>query len=558
MSSGAATTTSGGGYYSFADVEGGTYTITISGYPDDASFDATSAEVTIATAGQAVTRNFSGAYIRTASLMGMVTVEGEGIEGVTVSVSGRQDEQMVTDASGQYSFTGLRAGNYTIEISNFDPTDVAFANASSAVTVPVGQSKVKSFEGTYVRESTIMGQVSVEGNGLEGVTVSLQGMGSDETRMTDAGGQYSFPSLRAGEYSIAISGFDAREYSFSTTSATVQVAHGRTENIPFEGILLRTASIMGQVSVEGEGLADVTVSLSGEGENQTRMTDASGQYTFADLPAGNFAVGISGYDTDDYSFETTSKNITLPLGETATVPFEGLLLRTSGISGRVSVEGTGLDSVTVTLTDADDMDTTRPTDATGQYAFAGLAEGDYTVAISGYDDVAYVFTEAEASQDVTLGDDDTEIVNFKGTHATTASVSGMLYVDEPANNDSFDEGEHALAVPGIALALVGPGILNRVIRGTLPDGSFSFGKLRAGTYQLVVLSPNPAVPMDYAYGGSAAGYEVTLAVGQVETQNIPFDITHQTVNFSVTLKSGDATGDGARRRHGHALRRSGG
>ncbi|MDE2653263.1 MAG: hypothetical protein OXI71_05530, partial [Gemmatimonadota bacterium] len=41
LSSGAATTTSGGGHYSFMDVEGGTYTITISGYPDDASFDQT-------------------------------------------------------------------------------------------------------------------------------------------------------------------------------------------------------------------------------------------------------------------------------------------------------------------------------------------------------------------------------------------------------------------------------------------------------------------------------------------------------------------------------------
>ena len=539
LSSGAATTTSGGGYYSFADVEGGTYTITISGYPDDASFDATSAEVTIATAGQAVTRNFSGAYIRTASLMGMVTVEGEGIEGVTVSISGRQDEQMVTDASGQYSFTGLRAGNYTIEISNFDPTDVAFANASSAVTVTVGESKVKSFEGTYVRESTIMGQVSVEGNGLEGVTVSLQGMGSDETAMTDAGGQYSFPSLRAGEYSIGISGFNASEYGFSTTSATVQVAHGRTENIPFEGILLRTAAIMGQVSVEGEGLEGVTVNLSGEGESLETMTDMSGQYSFTDLPAGNFAVGISGYDADDYSFETTSKNVSLALGETATVPFEGLLLRTSGISGRVSVEGDGLDSVTVTLTDADDMETTRMTDATGQYAFAGLAEGDYTVAISGYDDVAYVFEMT--SMDVELGDDDTQIINFNGAHARTASISGMLYVDEAAKNDSFDEGEHALPAPGVVVVLVGPGINDRVPSATGPDGSFAFMNLRAGPYQLVVANEDAAGP-DLAYGGPAVGYEFNLAVGQAATQNIPFDITHQTVNFSVTLKSGDATG----------------
>ena len=523
-------------------MEGGTYTVTISGFPEDASFDATSAEVTITSSGQTVTRNFSGSYIRTASLMGMVTVEGEGLAGITVNISGRQNAEMVTDANGQYTFTGLRAGNYTIEISDFDPTDVAFSDASGAVTIAVGESKVRSFDGTYVRESTIMGQVSVEGNGLGDVSVSLQGMGADEEVMTDDGGLYTFDNLRAGEYQIAISGYDAREYGFETTSATVMVEHGKTANQPFEGIMLRTASIMGQVSIEGEGLADVTVSLQGEGENQTTMTDNSGQYTFTDLPAGNFQVGISGYDTDDYSFETTSRNVSLALGATATVPFEGILLRTSGISGRVSVEGTGLDSVTVTLSGDDlDEDATTMTDATGQYAFAGLAEGDYTVAISDFDAVSFVFEST--STDVTLGDDDVQIVNFMGMHARTAMVSGMLYVDEAGKNNAYDEGENALAAAGVALALVGPGIGDVMPGITGPDGSFAFTGLRAGPYQLVVAPVNPLIPADYAYGGPAEGYSFALGVGDAMTQNIPFDITHTTVNFSVSLKSGAAMGD---------------
>ena len=136
--------------------------------------------MTVATAGQNVTRNFSGSWIRTASLMGMVTVEGEGLPGITVSVTGRQEAQMLTDDNGQYTFTGLRAGNYTVEITGFDATGVAFSSTSSAVTVGAGESKVWSFEGTYVRESAIAGQVSVEGNGLSDVTVSLQGMGADD------------------------------------------------------------------------------------------------------------------------------------------------------------------------------------------------------------------------------------------------------------------------------------------------------------------------------------------------------------------------------------------
>ena len=469
-------------------MEGGTYTITITGLPADASFDATTAEVTIAQSGQSVTRNFAGAWVRTASLMGMVTVEGEGLPGITVSITGRQEDQMVTDDNGQYTFTGLRAGNYTVEITGFDATGVAFSATSSAVEVSAGESKVWSFDGTYVRESAIAGQVSVEGNGLSDVTVSLQGMGADDTEMTDAGGQFTFSNLRAGEYQLAISGFDAREYGFSTTSATIRLEHGRTANVPFEGIMLRTAAIMGQISVEGEGLEDVTVSLSGEGENQTAMTDESGHYTFSDLPAGNFQVGISGYDTDDYSFETTSKNVALALGETATVPFEGTLLRTSGIAGRVSVGGTGIGDVTVTLSGAEER--TETTDATGQYAISGLAAGDYTVTISGYDALEYSF---EDSQAVPLDMDQTRIVNFAGKSLRTAAVAVMVTADGDG-------------VAGVTATLYK--ITNLVTqqgsivgaRATGADGGQTFSNLLAGAYLVQITGADAEI--DFAGGTS--------------------------------------------------------
>ena len=296
LSNGNSTTTAGGGSYRFDNVEGGAYTVTISGFPSDATFDATSAAATISSAGQSVTVNFTGAYIRTASVMGSVTVENMGLPGVTVTLTGVSGATATTDDSGQYAFTGLRMGSYSVEISGFDNDEVGFSNTAASVSVGVGESKIVSFDGTYLRTAGIMGRVSVEGEGLEGVTVSLAG---------------------------------------------------------------------------GPDNADMTT-----------MTDAAGQYSFAKLRAGDYAVGISGYDTDDFEFEVTSQNVTVALGETANVPFEGVLLRTSGISGRVSVEGMGLDSITVTLSMADADDMTTMTDVGGLYAFAGLAAGDYTVAIT--------------------------------------------------------------------------------------------------------------------------------------------------------------------------------
>ncbi len=451
LSNGNSTTTAGGGSYRFDNVEGGAYTVTISGFPSDATFDATSAAATIASAGQSVTVNFTGAYIRTASVMGTVTVENMGLPGVTVMLTGVSSASAVTDDNGQYAFTGLRMGSYSVEISGFDSDEVGFSATAAAVSVGVGESKIVSFDGTYLRTAGIMGRVSVEGEGLEGVTVSLSG-GPDATDMTT-------------------------------------------------------------------------------------MTDAAGQYSFAKLRAGDYAVGISGYDTDDYEFEVTSQNVTVALGETASVPFEGVLLRTSGISGRVSVEGMGLEGIPVMLSMGDEAADSAMTDAGGLYAFSGLAAGDYTVSIM-VESEAYVFESM--SMDVTVGDDMTEIANFEGMHARTASVSGMLFIDELMKNDMYDEGEHPLPHAGVPVVLVGPGVNDQVPSATDSTGAYSFMGLKAGDYQLVVPVTGPMG--DFAYGGSPTGYTLSVGVGEAVMQNIPVDITHTTVHFGVTLKNGDDRG----------------
>ena len=337
LSNGASTTTAGGGTYRFDGVTAGAYTVTISGFPADASFDATSAAATIPESGGSVTLDFRGSYIRTASIMGTVTVENTGIGGITVRLSGMADAQTATDNNGQYAFTGLRAGSYGVEISGFDMDEVGFGSVSSSATVGVGESKIISFDGTYLRTAGIMGQVSVEGVGLAGVTVTMTGEGEDETDVTDAGGLYGFSKLKAGDYSVAISGFDPDEVEFSTTSMNVSVALGETANIPFEGTLLRTSGISGRVSVEGMGLDGVEVVLAGAAE-ATAMTSNGGQYAFAGLAEGTYVLNMTNPDADAYTFETTSATIVLGDAESNITNFEGTHTRTASISGVLFID----------------------------------------------------------------------------------------------------------------------------------------------------------------------------------------------------------------------------
>ncbi len=494
LSNGASATTANGGMYRFDGIEAGTYTLTISNYPDDASFDQTSLPATIATDGETITVNFSGTYIRTSSIMGTVTVEDDGLAGITVTLSGVSDSETLTDANGQYAFAGLRAGNYTVEITGFDDEDVAFGSTSSAATVAVGESKVVTFEGTYLRASEIRGQVTADGQPQEGITVSLQGRGENQAAQTNSAGQFSFDQLRRGNYSVGISGYDTDEMSFDETTQSVTVAYGETASVPFEGTLLRTAGIEGTVSVEGVGpISGVTVNISGEGESDTGITDNVGVYSFEGLPAGNYSVVISGFDDDEYGFpDGTTATVTVALQQTGTVPFNGLMLRTAAIEGTVTVgdNDAPLAGVTVTIEGGPkDEDHEATTNSSGQYMIDRLHAGEYSVSISGYDANEYGFEPTTES--VTVGLRETGEVAFQGQLLRTAGVTGRVHVG-------------GAGMAGITVKLTGPETREG---NTNADGQYGFAGLAAGDYTATISGWDD---VEYAFAEPAQGFSLEL------------------------------------------------
>ena len=500
LSSGETAITAGGGAYRFDDLEADTYTITIKNYPTGGSFDATSASATLAKDGEVVTVNFAGSWMRTSAITGAVTVENDGLNGVTVKISGVSDSEIQTGADGRYAFSGLRAGDYTIEISGFDPNDITFGSTPSAVTISVDESKVVNFEGTYVRTAAIMGQISVEGTPLEGVTVSLQGEGENRTKTTNSAGQYMFEDLRSGDYSVGISGYDTDEYGFATTSKTITVASGETVGVPFEGTAVRTAAVMGTITIESRALEGVTVSLSGEGENRTKTTNSAGQYMFEDLRSGDYSVGISGYDTDEYGFATTSKTITVASGETVGVPFEGTALRTAAIMGTITIESGALEGVTASLS-GEGEDRSVVTNAAGQYAFNRLLPGDYSVGISGYDTDEYGF--ATTSKMVALASGETASVPFEGTALRTAAIMGTITIE-------------SRALEGVTASLSGEGENRSVV--TNAAGQYAFNRLLPGDYSVGISGYDTD-----EYGFATTSKMVAIASG--ETVGVPFEGT---------------------------------
>ena len=478
---------------------------------------------------------------------GQVSIEGQGIDGVTVTMS--SGPSTTTSGGGRFSFANVDGGTYTLTISNF-PADASFTSTSQPATITTaGQTATVNFTGTYIRTASILGSVTVERAGVNGVTVRLSGM-SDASTQTDANGQFAFTQLRAGSYELELSGF-AADVSFSAPAQNVTLGVGETETTTFEGTYVRTAGIQGRVAVEGQGLSGVTVNLSGVGPARTTTTDAAGQYAFAELRAGVYQVGISGFSADDYEFGQTSQSVTVALGQTANVPFDGTRLRTAGISGQVAVGGQGIGGVMVALSGA--ASATDTTNSDGQYGFSGLAAGTYTVTISGWDEERYHFAMESRTMTVELADNQAAIASFTGAHVANATVMGYVFLDANPENDELDEGdEDTYDLAGLEVMLVGPGVTDKASALTDADGMYMFESVVAGSYSLNVTTSaldSVADELDdgVEYGGSSS-YDITVEPGATITQNLPFNITVQTITMQAMMgngKMGDAAKTGA-------------
>ena len=469
------TLTGATGQFAFSGLRAGSYTIEISGFDnEDVGFGNTSSTAQLAV-GESRVVTFEGTYLRASAVMGQVSVEGTGLGGVTVSLQGKgETREKTTNGAGQFMFEELRRGDYAIGISGYDDDEYGFDVTSKTVMVPYGETENVPFEGTALRTAEVRGTVTVEGMGpLDGVTVSLSGKGDDPDPVVTLGdGRFSFERLHAGDYTISIFGFDTDKYGFDVTSENVTVALKETAAVEFGGIMLRTAAIEGAVTVKGGALPGVTVTVSGgpKDEEHTETTNGAGMYGVGELHAGDYSVAISGYDTREYGFEVTTKSVSVGLRETADVAFDGILLRTAGVSGRVTVDGEAMPRLTVTLSGEEDR--TGMTNSGGQYAFSGLAAGDYTIAVSGYDEAEYEFP---ASMSVTLELDEAAIANFMGQSLRTVVIMGTVSA----------EGD---ALEGVAVTLIKVlGANSGEVLDQMPtdeDGGYMFDELLAGVYRV--------------------------------------------------------------------------
>ncbi len=202
------TSTDSNGNYSFAVQAGGSYTVT----PSLNGFSFTPPAATFNNLSSDQTANFVATQmVATVTISGQVTLNGNGLPGVTMTPSWQQTP-VTTDSSGNYTFTVPAGGNYTVTPSlsgyTFNPPSATFLNIST--------NQVANFSATLIIvQYTISGQVTLYGNGLSGVLMTLTGTES-ATTTTDGSGNYSF-TVTTGNYTVTP---PAAGYIFTPRSQT--------------------------------------------------------------------------------------------------------------------------------------------------------------------------------------------------------------------------------------------------------------------------------------------------------------------------------------------------
>ena len=499
----ATTTTDTDGNYSFTRLPVGDYTVKVTKAgaianldqteDPDSTKDNTSGTVTL-NADNPVQENINFGYVKKHAISGNVyldqnrdkTKDGGDIpqSGITVNLvdaSGTVVATTTTDADGNYSFTGLGDGTYTVQVDKTGPLASTEQtedpsgqgdSRSQAITFTRSDPDVTNVNFGYAEDYTISGTVYYDKDrsetlnngepGFDGITVNLldEAGATVATTTTKADGTYSFAKLPAGKYTVKVELSDLLKKLEQTedpdgtkdhTSGVVQVNHdspsvqnvnfGYATNYTIKGTIYRDADRSESLE-DGEKLYQgVTVDLLDNAGNvvATTTTDAHGAYAFTNLEEGTYKVRVRKegpiVDLDqtedpDATKDNTSGDITLELndpikenvnfGYISDNSISGTVYRDDNRSGALNSGESGYPEQTVQLLDKDGtVIATTKTDANGMYSFDKLPDGTYSVKV--VKDGALADNEQTGDPDSTL-DNASEPITLDEANPTKKDV----------------------------------------------------------------------------------------------------------------------------------------
>lgn len=203
---------------------------------------------------------------------------------------------------------------------------LAYLEYSMPLQLPIGPSrKPGRVRGRVVDEQT--------GRGVAGALVRL----GPQAAITDADGRVAFAGLPAGAYRVALAQQLASGSTLFTGNPNVLVDEERRAPARFSVAVEPAGSIGGSVrrvilartgvGASADSLADggplegVSVALAGARDTVYRTTDASGTFTFTDVPSGSWTLIVVSGTPDQTTWELERIPVVMSAGEHKSVTF---------------------------------------------------------------------------------------------------------------------------------------------------------------------------------------------------------------------------------------------
>jgi outer membrane protein assembly factor BamB len=319
----------------------------------------------------------------------------------------------------------------------------------------------------------VSGRVTISGNGLAGVAMTLTPGGLSAT--TQADGSYVISGVPYGDYTLtpSLSG-----YSFTPPTLSVSVTSADVTGQNFTATA-GTRTVSGTVLEGGSGLAGVTMTLTPGGLAAT--TQADGTYVI-------FGVGDGSYTLTPtkswYTFTPPNRSVTVSGANVTGMDFTASPVG-HNVSGTVTEGGVGLAGVLMDLSGSGGG--TAVTGAGGTYVIQHVLDNGYTLTPT---KAGYQFTPQNKYVCVSGAD----VTGQDFTAAKTRSISGTVT-------------SSGVGLAGVTVSLAPGGLTAQ----TAADGTYAIPNVQNGDYTLT--------PYKITYVFTPISRAVTMAGADVTGQD---------------------------------------
>jgi protocatechuate 3,4-dioxygenase beta subunit len=495
----------------------------------------TTASVTSDLSGQ----NYSLVLLPQNTLNGrVVNSQGIAISGAQVSIfsfgsqnCGNHFSGIVTDSNGLFSAPNITCDSVRVSVSGL----ISGNSADTSFNYSLNNSV--SLSGVVTRDIVVpLGSGSISGavknasnnNIISGVQVTLyplsynpEGSLSMGSTSMNATGSYEFSSVPLGMYTIntnPLSGFSGFSRSIELTASQPSKARDLLMRATPAGS--RSLAVTVRDSATSQPIEGAWINLWSVGSgtsfsgNQIPQTDVNGNYTFSNLPEGNYYLSVSAY-INGVNYKYVHEAVSVSASDVSrTINLLKYPTGSTTLSGQITdSNGNGLSNVSVNLQSEDAGHKHAQTDSSGNYTISNVAPGSYSFHVSSQDFSLYEWTQRD---DLTVTAGQSTITRnevMRIVEAGTGVIRGKLR----------DSKNHT-SISGASLTLMREaGGFQQILATTASDGTFSFTGLPDGRYYILavadgyVVEKEPELMFGGGYGGSAGGEsaaQVDLAAGE--------------------------------------------